>query len=422
MTIAIPLGYKQKANTNSIGFSYVPNKTSSKNIIYDNSETSMLTIASTGSGKGRCNIIPTCLKYGGPLIVVDIKGEAAKVTAKAREKISDVYIVDPFKKVTNNPAKFNPFEMVVSTQSIEQQAAVIASALQPASFKSTKEVFWDNMAHNLIAAACIYALSTDKKFSTMRDIFYADDMVYRLAVLMDTKTVTSKLACEMFNSFLQTPDVTRGGISSTAQQYIGILGEPAVLENLNGPTSFDIKDLFTGEKAMTIYFVIPPNKLSAFSTLLRLWISSVINVISDREVRPMLPTLMLIDECYNLGKLDNLISAITLMRCYGLKIWCFFQSIAQIKQLYPTEWMTIIDNCDVIEAFGFKQYMSAKDMCDVVGGITASQLLKTKPDQAILMKAGEPYQVIQKLDYLKDKMFKNTGFEPNPFYRHSTIR
>jgi len=57
----------------------------------------IITVAPTGAGKGRGAIIPNLLRYQGPVIVVDPKGENCRVTARARRAMGhDVRIIDPF--------------------------------------------------------------------------------------------------------------------------------------------------------------------------------------------------------------------------------------------------------------------------------------------------------------------------------------
>ena len=54
-------------------------------------------IAPTGAGKGRDFLIPTILKYDGPLIVTDLKGELASVCRRRRREMGyEVAVLDPF--------------------------------------------------------------------------------------------------------------------------------------------------------------------------------------------------------------------------------------------------------------------------------------------------------------------------------------
>ena len=418
--MSMPLGYRIQKEKNTIGFRKEKSPTKRGKIIYDKNESHMLTIAPTGAGKGRGNIIPACLNYKGSLIVLDVKGEAARVTADARAKFSDVYIIDPFKKVTNSPAKFNPFDTLVDTSSQEQNGIMIAKALQPQDGTIKDDAYWDNTSHQLLSAICIHALTTDKSFSKMRSLICSDDVTYKLAVMLDSKEIKNKLAADLISSFLSVTEVTRSCTLSCAQQHLEILGTSSVLDNLDGPSSFSVKDLLDG-KPITLYFVIPPNKLASYSTLLRVWFTSLLQLFTEREKRPKLPTLFLIDECANLGRIDGLVTAITLLRSYGIRLWLFFQSLGQMKTTYKLEYSTIFDNCDFIQAYGFKHYPTAKEMSEFIGTMTPAQLLGMPKEHAVLMQANQPLEIMKRLDYLKDPLFKNSGFMKNVFYEFSKI-
>ena len=57
----------------------------------------LMTIASTGAGKGVGCIIPALLRHSGPVVVIDPKGENYAVTARARKEMGQqVILLDPF--------------------------------------------------------------------------------------------------------------------------------------------------------------------------------------------------------------------------------------------------------------------------------------------------------------------------------------
>ena len=57
----------------------------------------LMTVAPTGTGKGRSVVIPTLLTYPGAVVVLDPKGENYQVTARARREMGQQVIrLDPF--------------------------------------------------------------------------------------------------------------------------------------------------------------------------------------------------------------------------------------------------------------------------------------------------------------------------------------
>lgn len=409
----IPLGFTTANEKKSIGFrSSAANIT--QTLVTDAGEASLITFAPTGSGKGTGSVIPTCLSYEGSMIVVDPKGEAAQVTASTRRNYGEVFIIDPFKIVTDTPDCFNPLD-IGRAGSYEQQGAMLARALQGEGVTSGADPYWDQAANSLLTGLVIHELTQERSFFNLRKNLHQYHMELELAKLLDSKAVTSPLASELLGGFLSvTAEVTRSCILSVARQSLALLGDPGVMESLS-KTSFSIEDLLDG-KTTTIYIVIPPNQLNAFSSLLRIWVTAFIFLLTERKQQPSIPTLLLLDECGNLGRLQSLTTAITLMRSFGLRIWCYFQDINQLKQLYPAEWVTIINNCDVVMAFGIRTFLMAKELEGIIGGINTATLLRLSPSDAVLLRPNTPPTIIRRCNYRTDSLFQQYEYKPNPMY------
>src|SRR5262245_15542350 len=73
----------------------------------------LITIAPTGAGKGVGCIVPALLRYQGPVIVVDPKGENVAITARRRGEMGHtVVVLDPI-GVTDQPsASLNPLQLL----------------------------------------------------------------------------------------------------------------------------------------------------------------------------------------------------------------------------------------------------------------------------------------------------------------------
>ena len=93
---------------------------------------------------------------------------------------------------------------------------------------------------------------------------------------------------------------------------------------------------------------------------------------------------MLCDEIGNLGRLESLLMATTLLRGGGVTVWSFWQNAAQL-QIYGSQANTLIDNAGVIQIFGIRNYRMAQDLANVVGGISADELLKMPGSEQVLL-------------------------------------
>ena len=143
--------------------------------------------------------------------------------------------------------------------------------------------------------------------------------------------------------------------------------------------------------------------MKAYSPILRLWLSGLLNLLSTRETPPALPTLMIVDEAAQVGRMESFVTAMTLMRGYGLKLWTFWQAASQLD-IYGSDAKTILDNAGVVQIFGVRNYRAATDVANLLGGILPDTLMEMKPDeQMLLVNGGRPFVARQVRYYDREK-------------------
>ncbi len=382
----------------------------------------LMTVAPTGAGKGRSVIIPSLLTYPGPVIVVDPKGENYAVTARKRRAMGQhVVKLDPFNVINDGPKdSFNPFDMFDYTRTSPNDDARMLAELVMLEKSSPRDPFWDNWASTVISGMAIYLATSPasedpakRSFGAMRDMIYNNDSVYGMAKLLDEQGSTmDKEAYQEIGAFLSiSADNTRSGVLATVQQYLRLFGSPTVRKALE-LTTFDLEQIVKGGE-LTIYIIIPPNKLNSHRALFRLWVGSLLALVAHRTTLPPMNTLFLIDEAAQLGHLSLLQQAKTLLRGYGLQAWSFWQDISQIKKLYPTDWVTMVNNSAVLQLFGVRNHLMVKEFAEIAG-LEKSAVQSIRPEQQILIVDGEPH-VCRRPDYLHDKQFAGQ-WDPNPYY------
>jgi len=390
-------------------------------------ESHLLTLAPTGAGKGRNAIIPACLSWPGSMVVIDPKGEATRVTARRRRELGqEVRILDPFGVTTKESDSLNPLDILPLTDmNVEEFSLQVPSFLHPdfdGSF--SKDPFWDVTSDDLIAGVAGYLLSAEcekdqRHLPRLRELFKGDDIVYQLAVILDKHGKDlPKAAHQNIASFVQTEDRCRSGILATAQQHFSILGDPRVVDTMSN-TSFDLGGFQSG-KPLTIYIVLPPTRLVTHRILLRTWVSALLSLVKNRVERPEIPTLFVIDEAAQLGRMNSLLESITLLRSYGVRTWTFWQSRRQLTQIYGQDGGIIMDNCGVIQTFGLTNHEMAASMVTLLGEkYSAKDLLELSKDEQLILTPGGKVHRLRKMDYLKDRRFAGL-FDPNPMYGKQT--
>jgi len=378
----------------------------------------LMTIAPTGAGKGTGCVIPTLLRHDGPVIVVDPKGENAAVTARRRRELGQrIVVLDPMDVTGFETDRLNPMDLLnIDRQGVVDDASMLTSVLLGSELRSERDRFWVNRGMQMILGAMLYLMlekpDQEPTLTAVRDLVgqppsALEPIVKKMATspdpdLRQAAAVFSVPAAE-----------TLGGISAFAQEGLDFLRGEQVRHAIQQST-FSLDEVTRGDP-MSIYIVIPPEKLESHARLLRLWISVLIAAITRRRGPPPKPTLFILDEAAQLGSLPQLRQAITLLRGYGLRTWSFWQDVSQLYRLYPHDWQTMVNNCKVLQAFGSANMNAARAIAELLGFYDAATVLDLDVDEMALLIAGDEAVIAQKPNYLADPCFAGL-FDANPLH------
>lgn len=414
----IPLGRKTVAKK-KMGFnsSDYQSPIVSKSMIRAPFEKHLLTIAPTGAGKFRSMLAPELLTYPGPIVCVDIKGEAYSVTARRRKELGNRIVrLDPFGVIGSHSDSLNFFDLFkLPNSDLETDAQMISSIISE-SPSIARDPFWDISARGLITGLLVYLVQhrpgNERILSSLRRLLYADDTDYKIAVVLDTVKDMHPLAHGELCAYLSQPErETRPSVLATARSYFKALFSERV-EATFAESSFSLADIANSEP-ITVYLVVPPNKLESHRRMLRLWMTTLMSAIMSRRQIPDWPTLFLVDEASQLGNFPPLVQAITLGRGYGVRVHSFWQDLTQLMLCYPTEWRTIINNCGVKQIFGMSDPFMAQGLDDLFQ-VHTRDITSLSRMQQWIMRNGKTTQA-DKLDYLTDPAFAGM-FDANPYH------
>jgi type IV secretion system protein VirD4 len=383
-------------------------------ITYDG-DAPLISCGITGSGKGRGALIPNIVRWPGPLTAIDIKGELYQVTARRRREMGhQVIALDPFHLVTEKSDSLNPLDLLQLPRADSESDAEMLASLLAVGHHSAAEPFWNITANGLISALIAHIMSYEpqhRHLGQLRAWMFHHDMDLAIATLLDKNAVRSRMARDLFIAYLAAPiERTRPCIRTTAASYLSALGSEQVLETLR-MSSFRLLDVYEG-RPLSIYIIIPPDKLDSHKSLLRLWVGTLLTAVMRRTRMPRQRTLFLLDECAQLGTLPMLRQAVTLLRGSGLQTWSFFQDLSQLRACYPDDWQTLLNNAGALQVFGIANHNMAREWSELMG-VPEQQMGQLAREDTAVMRIGEGSVICRRPDYLKDAEF--TGmFDPNP--------
>jgi len=367
----------------------------------------LMTFAPTGAGKTSGPVICNALRHPGQLIVLDMKGEICAKTARTRRAMGqEVHVLDL--RDGAESGSLNPFDLMVRNGTdCAAIARSFAAELIERGFQENDR-FWNDWSETMLTAGVTWLLADRpaeaRRMSALFDLFAADDVDYHIATLLDEKDcVRHRAARTAFASYLQLPDsTTRPSVLASVLAHLRLF-DSDLTRRLTNTSTMDIDALVAG-RPMTLYIIVPPPRLTAFRPLLRIWLSGLILAMTQRTVQPKTRTLMLCDEIGNLGRLDVLVTAATLLRSWGLTLWTFWQNVAQL-QIYGAQANTLVDNAGVIQIFGVRNRRMAQDFVNLIGGISPEGILSMRPDEQLLLIEGDLLRCRQ-TRYYNDELFK----------------
>jgi type IV secretion system protein VirD4 len=161
----------------------------------------------------------------------------------------------------------------------------------------------------------------------------------------------------------------RSSVLASAQAHTHFLDSPRIRASL-AASDFKFEDLKA--KKLTVYLILPADRLSTFNRWLRVLVQQAITV-NARNIseKPAKPILFLLDEMPTLGRLPSIEQAYGLMAGFGMQLWGIVQDLSQLAHIYgETGWQTFISNSGVIQYFGSRDKMTAEYFSSLCGVTT----------------------------------------------------
>lgn len=334
--------------------------------------------AGSRSGKGRSCLIPTLLEYQGSVLALDPKGELANVTARRRAQLGqDVHIVDPFgvcaERLAPYRTGFNPMALLApGSPSLIADAGLIADALVITSDKA--DPHWDESARNLIEGIILHVATYPKyegarHLLTVRDVLkrafekVADlpedftgepppqlrtEMVHNAALAEDTDHSLAAALDGAARDFYDKADRERASVLSVALRNTKFLDYPELRAAL-GTHGFDLANLKTAPRGVTIFLCLPAGRMATCSRWFRLFVNLAFEAMERaRRDKPKVPVLAILEEFHVLGFMQQLETAAALIAGFGMKLLIVLQDLTQLKRHYKDGWETFLGNAGTL--------------------------------------------------------------------------
>ncbi|MGV2114184.1 Ti-type conjugative transfer system protein TraG [Agrobacterium salinitolerans] len=339
----------------------------------DFDSTHMLFFAGSGGYKTTSNVVPTALRYTGPLICLDPSTEVAPMVVEHRTRVlgHEVMVLDP----TNPIMGFNVLDGIETSKHKEEDIVGVAHMLLSESmrFESSSGAYFQSQAHNLLTGLLAHVmLSPDyagrRNLRSLRQIVSEPEPSV-LAMLRDIQENSASVFIrETLGVFTNMTEQTFSGVYSTASkdtQWLSLDNYAALVCG----NAFKSSDIVSGKK--DVFLNIPASILRSYPGIGRVIIGALINAMIQADGGFKRRALFMLDEVDLLGYMRVLEEARDRGRKYGISMMLMYQSVGQLERHFGKDGATSwIDGCAFASYAAIKALDTARNVSAQCGEMT----------------------------------------------------
>ncbi|GLK73726.1 type IV secretory system conjugative DNA transfer family protein [Ancylobacter dichloromethanicus] len=294
----------------------------------------ILVVGPSRSGKGTGFVLPNGYLWQGSAVFFDPKRENFDALANHRATMGNKVFM--FSPGSNDTHRYNPLDFVRRDERMATDCLVVASFVIPEKADDT----WAGAGRLLLSALIGYVLSSPliagaqhmrtvaRMTTTGKDI----SSVLRAIVKTERQHLPTWVV-DSFNQYIALEPETRNSAVFNVNMAMSLWNN-GLISAATETSDFDIREL--RRQPMTIFIGCTIAELSIFRPLIRILFQQIhdlmmVKIPGDDEPHQV---LLMLDEFYHVGRMDSLISKITISAGYGFRMAIVMQDIAQLDELY----------------------------------------------------------------------------------------
>ncbi|WP_338811525.1 Ti-type conjugative transfer system protein TraG (plasmid) [Agrobacterium leguminum] len=352
--------------------------------------THMLFFAGSGGFKTTSNVVPTALRYSGPLICFDPSTEVAPMVVEHRARTlgREVMVLDP----TNPIMGFNVLDGIEHSRKKEEDIVAVAHMLLSESVRIDTSTgnYFQNQAHNLLTGLLAHVMLSPeyegrRNLRSLRQIVSEPEPSV-LAMLRDIQENSqSTFIRETLGVFTNMTEQTFSGVYSTASkdtQWLSLENYAALVCG----NSFRSSDIVSGEK--DVFLNIPGDILLSYPGIGRVMIGALMKAMVRADGGFTRRALFMLDEVDLLGYMRVLEEARDRNRKHGVTLMLMYQSVGQLERHFGKDGATSwIEGCAFASYAAIKSLETARNVSAQCGVMTV-EVKGGSRDVSLAMKNG----------------------------------
>lgn len=337
-----------------------------------------LLFAPTGSGKGVGFAIPNLLFWTESLFVHDIKLENYELTSGWRAKMGQKVFCWSPADPNGITHCYNPIDWIS-----EKPGQMVDDVQKIANLIMPEKEFWNNEARSLFVGIVLYLVADPNKIKSFGEVvrtMRSDDVVYNLAVVLDTMGGDLHPVAYMnIAAFLQKAEKERSGVISTMNSSLELWANP-LIDTATASSDFNIMDF---KKILTtVYVGLTPDNLKRLQPLMQVFYQQATEFLCRKIPGKDEPygVMFMLDEFPTLGKMEQFMHGIAFFRGYKVRLFLIIQDTEQLKGIYEESGMnSFLSNSTYRITFAANNMETANLISQLIGNKTVEQVSANKP-------------------------------------------
>lgn len=334
-----------------------------------------MVIGEPGSGKDFNIILPNLLQMNGSYFVIDPAGDLYRRTA-------DMFSEGGYSVKTLNllqPEKSTPYNPFNYTKSDEDVAVLVRCFMESTNSTNHDEAdpFWKQSETTLLTALASYFIGFQNKerqnFAMIAELFHEtktnpEVTMHKLDAVFDEVRASDEHATcvKQYDIFKQAPEKTANAILASMAARL-VLFKNETVRNL---TSSDQMELEAACDTPTVIYVIVPQGANPYSFLVSMLVSQILDVISHHVQaeygEPKYRMHMMLNEFANLGVMPELPRKLIAVKGSSCSCMLFIQAVPQLKNLYGSDWVILMDICDILVYLGGNESCTITELPQII--------------------------------------------------------
>ncbi|MBP9691733.1 MAG: type IV secretory system conjugative DNA transfer family protein [Alphaproteobacteria bacterium] len=329
-------------------------------------------ISGSQGGKGVSCVLPTILDHGGPVAVLDIKGELFAMTQKDRQKKGrKIVILNPFNVVEENKWHWNPLEYIRPEEFERDSRIIIEGLLEP---ETPYNQHFYKIAADILQVTLEVILHTmpkgDFNLNTLYDFVCGPEFINRLKIWIKHPGFLDGRPAKMATTILSAGEEERGSFFTTIKRNLSWIGyeknkvflQPSKDESDSDNSNTDIDtNAYTHtfsfdellDNKIDLFCVIPLDMIETMSGFLRLFTNIVLGTVIRQSgyKNPKEKILLMLDEFPRLGAMRQLINIVTVAAGAGIEAFMVAQDKSSIESVWGKETDVIFGSSATVRIF-----------------------------------------------------------------------